>query len=202
MNRLSLERRAQVVQLLVDGRSIRGSARETEVAKNTVVKLVTDLGRACLAYQDRTLRNLHGTRFTCKEILVSEETWVWVALCADTKLVPSWLIGSRSVTDAYAFVSDLKSRLRHPELLTVTDDRSVKVSLTGGGIVGLNTDRDACALAMHYAYYNFCRPHSVLGRAAGTRTTPAMAAHVTDYVWTIEELCDLQDSPWLLTDAS
>ena len=38
------------------------------------------------------------------------------------------------------------------------------------------------ALALHFAYYNFCRIHRTL------RVTPAMEAGVTDRVWGLEEL--------------
>jgi len=58
MNRLSTERRAQVVRALVEGNSIRATVRMTGVAKNTVAKLLVDLGAACDEYQDRTFRNL------------------------------------------------------------------------------------------------------------------------------------------------
>jgi IS1 family transposase len=130
MNKLSTERRAQVVSCLVEGMSIRGTVRVTGVAKNTIVKLLADLGQACADYQDATLTNLSTKRVECDEIWsfchskqknVPEEhegefgygdVWTWVALDADTKLVPSWLVGERTTIDAYTFLSDLKSRLR------------------------------------------------------------------------------------------
>lgn len=130
MNRLSTEQRAQIVGCLVEGMSIRATVRVTGAAKNTIVKLLTDLGKACGEYQDATLVDLPCTRIECDEIWsfcyakqknVPEEhrgtfgygdVWTWTAICADTKLVPSWLVGERTTSDAVIFMDDLKSRLR------------------------------------------------------------------------------------------
>jgi IS1 family transposase len=128
-NRLSTEQRAQIVGCLVEGMSIRATVRVTGAAKNTVVKLLADLGAECAAYQDVTLRNLPCTRIECDEIWsycyakqknVPEEhrdtfgygdVWTWTAICADTKLVPSWLVGERTTEDGTTFMQDLASRL-------------------------------------------------------------------------------------------
>src|ERR1035437_3546633 len=136
MNQLSTERRAQVIALLVEGMSIRGIVRATSVAKNTIVKLLCDLGKATTEYQDRVLRNLETTRVECDEIWsfcyskqknVPEEfkdalgygdVWTWIAIDADTKLVPSWLVGERTNKDAYYFLKDLHSRLKNRVQLT------------------------------------------------------------------------------------
>lgn len=129
MNRLSTEDRARIVGCLVEGMSIRATVRVTGAAKNTIVKLLADLGAECNAYQDAVLRNLPCTRIECDEIwsfcyskaknVPAEheyefgygDVWTWTAICADTKLVPSWLIGSRDGVDAEAFMRDLASRL-------------------------------------------------------------------------------------------
>jgi IS1 family transposase len=136
MNQLSTQRRAQVISLLVDGMSIRDIVRITGVAKNTVVKLLEAIGPACADYQDKTLRNLDSTVFECDEIWqfcyskqknVPDEfvgtfgygdVWTWVAIDAESKLVPSWLVGERTNKDAYFFLSDLKSRLKNRVQLT------------------------------------------------------------------------------------
>jgi IS1 family transposase/lambda repressor-like predicted transcriptional regulator len=136
MNRLPTERRAQIVGSLVEGNSIRATGRMTGVAKNTITKLLTDLGEACADYQDRTLLNLPCTTVQCDEIWaycyakqknVPQEhkgtfgygdVWTWTAICADTKLVPSWLVGERTVPDAWVFMSDLASRLSNRVQLT------------------------------------------------------------------------------------
>lgn len=119
MNQLSTQRRSQVISCLVEGMSIRSTVRVTGVAKNTIVKLLADLGQVCADFQDMTLRNLDSTRIECDEIWsfcyskqknVPEEfvgtpgygdVWTWTAIDADTKLVPSWLVGERTSKDAY-----------------------------------------------------------------------------------------------------
>ena len=130
VNKLSTERRGQIIACLVEGVSIRATVRVTGAAKNTVTKLLVDLGRACAEYQDKALRDLTLSTIRCDEIWsfcyakqknVPEEfkgtpgygdVWTWVAIDADTKLVPSWLVGERTLHDAYTFVSDLGSRLK------------------------------------------------------------------------------------------
>ena len=129
MNRLSTQRMGQVVSLLCEGMSIRSIDRVTGVAKNTVLKLLVDLGQACAEYQDGVMTNLRPKRMECDEIWsfcyskqknVPEEykgtpgygdVWTWVAIDADTKLVPSWLVGERTLSDAYAFIADMRSRI-------------------------------------------------------------------------------------------
>lgn len=137
VNKLNTERRGQIISCLVEGMSIRATVRVTGAAKNTITKLLVDLGAACAEYQDATLRNLDSQTIQCDEIWafcyakqknVPEEhrgtfgygdVWTWVALDADTKLVPSWLVGERTLADAYAFISDLGSRLNgHFQLTT------------------------------------------------------------------------------------
>ena len=141
MNRLTTERRAQVVGSLVEGNSIRATVRMTGAAKNTVTKLLVDLGAACAEYQDRTMRDLCCTTIQCDEIWaycyskqknVPDEhrgtfgygdVWTWTALCADTKIVPSWLVGERTVDDAWVFMDDLSRRLANRVQLTTDGHR-------------------------------------------------------------------------------
>lgn len=136
MNRLPLHKRAQVLGCLVEGNSIRSTVRITGVAKNTVTKLLVDVGRACSEYQDKVMRNLPCTRIQCDEIWsfcyakeknVPEEKrgefgygdiWTWTALCADTKLVPSFMVGNRSGEAAGMFIEDLAGRLANRVQLT------------------------------------------------------------------------------------
>lgn len=136
MNKLSQQKRVQVIAALVEGNSIRSTVRMTGVCKKAVLKLLVDLGTACAAYQDRILRNLPCKRIQCDEIFsicyakdknLPEElkgkfgfgsVWTWTALCADTKLMVSWLVGERSVPYAVKFMSDVASRLAHRVQLT------------------------------------------------------------------------------------
>ncbi len=80
MNRLSLERRTQILACLVEGNSIRATSRITGASKNTVVKLLVDVSEACLEFQDRTLRGL-----SCERIQVDE---IWSFCYAKQKNVP------------------------------------------------------------------------------------------------------------------
>ena len=119
MNRLDNARRTEVVKCLIEGMSIRSTVRITGVAKNTIVKLLVSVGRACAEYHDRTVRNVKSQRIQCDEIWsfvgakaknVKPEKrdegwgdiWTWVAIDADTKLVPHWLHGNRTGCDAPA----------------------------------------------------------------------------------------------------
>jgi len=129
MNRLSTERRAQVIGCLVEGMSIRGTVRVTGVAKNTVAKLLLDLGEACSVYMDETLRDLPCEVVECDEIWsfvgakaknVMEhhpeeygDAWTWVAIDADSKLVATWLVGPRTIDAGIDFLTDLAHRFRY-----------------------------------------------------------------------------------------
>ncbi len=144
MNTLSNQRRAAVISSLVEGNSIRATVRMTGVAKDTVLKLLVSIGRACEEYQMRTLHNLPCKRIQCDEIwsfcyakqknvpadkqgqFGYGDVWTWTAMCADTKLVPSWRIGTRGAGTAYEFMHDLAERLAHRVQLT-TDGHRVYV---------------------------------------------------------------------------
>lgn len=136
MNKLTQAKRVQVIAALVEGNSIRATCRMTGVAKGTVLKLLVDLGQACAAYQDKTLRSLTCKRIQCDEIWsfcyakeknVPEEmkgklgfgdAWTWTAIDADTKLIVSYQVGDRSANYAKKFIDDLATRLAHRVQLT------------------------------------------------------------------------------------
>ncbi|MHB8068159.1 MAG: IS1 family transposase [Desulfobaccales bacterium] len=136
MNRLNIERRARIIGCLVEGNSLRATARMTDTAINTVVKLLVDVGKACAEYQNQSLRDLKCKRLQCDEIWafcyakaknVPEDkkgqfgygdVWTWTAICADSKLVPAWLVGTRDAETATIFMEDLASRLSHRVQLT------------------------------------------------------------------------------------
>lgn len=136
-NVLSSEKRAQLVSCLVEGMSIRATARICDVAFNTVLSFVPLIGKACSDYQDSVLRGL-----TCKRLEL-DETWApvyakdknlppdkrgvrgygsaytWIALDSETKLVPTWFVGDRSAASAFLFLHDLKTRLvNRPQIIT------------------------------------------------------------------------------------
>jgi IS1 family transposase len=136
MNRLSQSERAVIIRCLVEGASIRSTARITGAARNTITTLLVDLGRVCAEYQDRTLRNISASRIECDEIWafcyakarnVPEEhrgefgygdLWTWTALDPDSKLIVTWLVGDRDQESAHRFVADLGARLANRVQIT------------------------------------------------------------------------------------
>ena len=139
MNRLTKDERISVVKCLVEGMSIRATVRVTGIAKNTITKLLVELGAACEAYQNQTLVDLTGRRIQCDEIWsfvgakqkqVNKgahgvgDVWTWTAIDAETKLVLSWIVGDRGAETAYRFISDVAGRLANRVQLT-TDGHKV-----------------------------------------------------------------------------
>jgi IS1 family transposase len=129
MNRLSSEKRARILALMAEGTSIRSITRLTGFSKNTITKLLVDAGEAVAEYQNYALRNLHCGRIQVDEIWAfcyakqknvasakaappgAGDIWTWVAIDAETKLVPSWLVGNRDAACANVFMQDLASRM-------------------------------------------------------------------------------------------
>lgn len=283
VNRLSTDKRAQIVSCLSEGMSIRATVRITGAAKNTITKLLVELGQACAEYQDGVLVDLPCTRIECDEIwsfcyakqknvpadhrdeFGYGDVWTWTAICADTKLVPTWLVGERGGVDAEVFMRDLTSRLRNRVQLTtdghraylyavesafgadidyamlhkiyaspaMTEDQRRYSPATCLGIdlrvvqgypnlakastsyverqnlsmrMGMRrftrltnafskkVENLACAVSLHYMYYNFARPHQTLTKDnGGYKTTPAMADGITNRVWTHRDIAALLD---------
>lgn len=274
MNKLTTIKRAHILGLLVEGNSLRATSRLADCSINTVTKLLVDVGTACAEYQDKTLRNLPCKRVQCDEIWsfvyskqknVPEEkrgefgvgdVWTWTAIDADTKLVPSFMIGPRDGGVAYDFMQDLASRLANRVQLTTDGHRAyleavesafgadidyaqlvkiygtsqtksperkyspenfcgTKVSVVSGDPEAKDistsfverqnltmrmsmrrftrltngfskkVENHGYAVALHFMYYNFGRIHKTL------RVTPAMAAGVSDHVWSLEQIAEL-----------
>jgi IS1 family transposase len=136
MNILSIEKRAQIVRLLVEGNGINAVTRITDVAKNTVLKLLRDLGDACEEYHDKHVCDLTAKRVQCDEIwsfcyakkknvpaqyqgrFGYGDVWTWTAIDADSKLIVSWHIGRRGASDAQVFMRDVAARLSNRVQLT------------------------------------------------------------------------------------
>jgi IS1 family transposase len=135
-NVLSTAKRVQIVSALVEGVSVRATARMVGVSKDTVMKLGVELGKACAGYQDETFRDL-----TCKRLQIDEiwnfvyskqknvptakqgvfgvgDVWTFTAIDADTKLMPAFLVGKRDAGCATEFLQDLASRLANRVQLT------------------------------------------------------------------------------------
>lgn len=136
MNILATDKRAQILNCLVEGCSMRSTSRLTGAAKKTVERMLVSAGTACTDYMDKTMRNLN-----CQLLQVDEvwsftyakqknipkhlkgdaevgDTWTWIAIDAETKLIPCWHIGKRGATDAYLFINDLATRLAKRVQLT------------------------------------------------------------------------------------
>lgn len=148
MNKLTTDRRAQLIASLVEGNSIRATARMTDTAFNTVLKFVADIGRTCSRFLDEVMVDLPCRRIQCDEIwqfcyakeknlpegMKAEKrigrsqcqdpramvgsVWTWIAIDADTKLVPAFHVGTRDAWCAYHFMTDLAPRLRNRAQLT------------------------------------------------------------------------------------
>lgn len=135
MNRLSTSERARIIAALVEGNSLRSTSRLCDVAFNTVLKLVPEIGMACADYHDAHIRNVRSRRIQCDEIWqfvgakqknASPEqkqqgwgdVWTWTAIDADTKLCISYLVGGRDGGWAYDFMQDVARRVRGRVQLT------------------------------------------------------------------------------------
>jgi IS1 family transposase len=158
MNKLSIERQTQIIKVLCEGNSIRATARITDSAINTVVKLLKEVGLACAEYQYTHLRDLPCRLIQCDEIwsfcyakeknlprdkqgkLGYGDIWTWTAIDAETKLIPCWLVGLRDAGYAFEFMNDLKSRLANRVQLT-----------TDGHKVYLNAVEDVFGADIDYA---------------------------------------------------
>jgi IS1 family transposase len=156
MNKLNKAKQVQIIAALVEGNSLRATARMAGVAFNTVLKLMPEIGRVCAEYQRRAFVNLTCKRIQCDEIWsfcyakdknVPKEkrgtfgfgdVWTWTALCADTKLIPCWRVGGRNAWHAQHFMHDLASRLANRIQLT-TDGHRVYLQAVEGAF-GNNVD--------------------------------------------------------------
>lgn len=280
MNTLASDTQAAIVRALVEGNSLRATARLCGVARETVSSLLKNLGAHAKNHHDRFVVNVRAKRIQadeiwsfnyCKEKNVAPEekgqgkgdVWTWVAIDPDSKLVVSYKVGSRDGDVALAFMHDLADRLMNRVQLTtdalhayleavesafgadVDFARIIKVfrNTSGSNTVDrryspgtlVRTEKEVVmgspdlakastsinerqnltmrmvmrrftrltngfskkveyhlyAVALHYAFYNWCRPHTTLTKGMGKPTTPAMAAGLTDRVWTIYDLLDL-----------
>ncbi len=171
MNKLTTEKRTQILTMLVEGDSLRATSRMADVSINTVTKLLVDAGKACQTFHNETVMNVRSQRIQCDEIWSfvyakdknapvemkeageAGDVWTWVGIDADSKLVVSWLVGDRSTDKAIPFMNDLASRLAN------------KVQLTSDG-------HKAYLIAMEEAFTNidYAILHKIYGKDGGKGT--------------------------------
>lgn len=127
MNKLSTQDRVQILNALSEGVGINAASRITGKSKNTILKLLADVGEACALYQDRVMVNLPCKRMQCDEIWsfvgmkeknatgsnkgVWGDCYTFTAIDPDTKLMPCWLVGQRNIGCTRDFIKDLAQRL-------------------------------------------------------------------------------------------
>lgn len=164
MNRLPIEKRAQIIGLLVEGMSMRAVSRFMGCSINTVTKLLEEVGFACNMYQSEHLRNLNCKRVQCDEIwafcyskeknvapadkgvLGHGDVYTWTALDADTKLMVSYLVGKRDADYAQVFMQDVAGRLANRVQLT-TDGHQPYLNAVADAF---GNDIDYAMLVKHY----------------------------------------------------
>lgn len=138
MNRLSLEKRKQIIQLLVEGNSIRSTSRVADASINTVISLLVKVGAACRRFHDQHVVAVNSRRIQCDEIwsfvyakeknkspempIGAGDVWTWTAIDADTKLIIGWYVGQRDAESAHAFVTDIAGRLTNKIRMQLTTD--------------------------------------------------------------------------------
>jgi IS1 family transposase len=275
MNQLPRAKRVQIIHSLVEGMSLRSSSRIADVSINTVTKLLIDAGAACSDYQDQVFVNLSLKRLQLDEIWAfcyakqravpfaknaptdAGDIWTWVAIDAETKLIPSWLVGDRSGETAIRFVCDLSKRLGSRVQITSDGHRAYLEAVEAGfgadvdyaqliklygevphpagryspaqiqgakmfcctgnpdpahistsyverqnltmrmgmrrftrltNAFSKKAENHGLMVSLHFMHYNFCRIHKTL------RISPAMAANVSDRLWSIEDIVNLIDA--------
>lgn len=170
MNKFDTRIRAEVIGLPSEGTSMRAISRATGVARQTFSDLLENVGKAASDHRARTLVNLPCKEIECDEIwsfcyskqknvpeykkgeLGYGDVWTWRAIDADTKLVPTWPVGERTIPDGYAFLADLKSRLRNAKIQLTTDGLATYLTAVDG---------------LWVENIDFVMPHKIYGAGKG-----------------------------------
>ena len=164
MNKLTTSKRAEVINMLVEGASLRSISRVSGASINTISKLLVETGKACMDFHDQCVRGVRARRVQVDEIWqfcyakaknvkrakaapeYAGDTWTWTALDADSKLIVSWLIGGRDAGYATEFMQDLAGRLANRVQLT-SDGLGVYLSAVEDAF---GADIDYAMLVKHY----------------------------------------------------
>jgi hypothetical protein len=217
VNRKSVKEQVQIIKHLLDGNSIWTTSKLTEASKNTVAKLLFDLGRASEQYQKQNLislpcRNIQIKKtwsFKAKEPSNAREDndiWTLVAVCSETKIVSSWFVGTLENNSWGKFIDELREQMSKPmrlannnsSLVAIKDDEEGGFDVTvekvkGDSFVPFSFNSQKVknyyyAISLHFMCYNF----SILNNSS--KPTPAMAIGVTDHAWDLEEVVTLLNS--------
>lgn len=199
MHRLANARRAQIVAALVEGNSVRSTCHVTGASKGAVLKLIADIGGACLAFHDANVRNLPSKRVQCDEIWSFcyakdknvpeamrdqpgvESIWTWTALCSATKMIPAFHVGRRDAACALEFMTDLARRLASRVQLTTDGHKACLMAVEAA----LGEDIDYAMLLKHYGEERVgeARPAKLLGaKIVPIKGEPEVAHVSTSYV--------------------
>src|SRR5712692_2380527 len=149
MNKLPLETRVRILNLLVEGSSLRSVSRVCDVSINTVTKLLVDAGTVCAAFHDAKVRDVKAKRIQCDEIwsfcyskqknvatakrkdVAYGDVWTWTGLDAESKLIVSWMVGGRDGDYAMGLMDDLRNRLANRIQLTTDGHRAYLEAVEG-----------------------------------------------------------------------
>ena len=179
MNKLPKHKRIMILNMLVEGMSMRSISRTVDVSINTVAKLLVESGKACAEYHDKTVVDVNARRVQCDEIWSfcyaknknvatakaapegAGDVWTWTALDSDSKMILSWEVGDRSGATALEFMDDLRGRLANRVQLT-TDGHKAYLEAAEGAFGG---DVDYAMLVKLYG--------GSAGKTADKRYSPA-----------------------------
>ena len=149
MNKITTAKRVQILNMLVEGMSMRSVSRVAGVSINTVSNLLVEAGEACAAYHDEAVRDVHAGRVQCDEIWSfcyakeknvarakaapkgAGDVWTWTAIEADSKLIISWEVGDHTSATAIEFMDDLRDRLANRVQLTTDGHRAYLEAVEG-----------------------------------------------------------------------
>jgi IS1 family transposase len=149
MNRLPIEKRVQILSMLVEGSSMRSISRVVGVSPNTIDKLLAQAGMSCLRFHDRAVSDVKANKVQCDEIWSfcyakarnvgtakaapegAGDVWTWTAIDSESKLILSWMVGGRDAGYAMDFMADLKSRLANRVQLTTDGHRAYLEAVEG-----------------------------------------------------------------------
>ena len=149
MNKLAHAKRVLILNMLIEGSSMRSISRVADVSINTVAKLLQDAGEACEDFHNEAVRGVVSKRVQCDEIWAfcyakaknvatakaapagAGDLWTWTAIDADSKLMISWVVGDRDAGYANELMQDVASRLTSRIQLTTDGHRPYLQAVEG-----------------------------------------------------------------------